>query len=782
MKWLDRFTSKTTAMALAFVMVLSITVTGIMFGFHQASAESPGVITEPIPHTARYKMVAGGGQVDYSLGIRIDGSLWSWGDNWRGQLGIGTGEGISFLSDFGQLRFYDQPSPVRVGTDNDWTYVSAGDAHVLGLREDGSLWSWGDNRHGQLGLGDQTLWSENADRFVPTRVGTDNDWAQIAAGQNLAVSVGIRIDGTLWTWGDNRRGQLGLGYASDDSIIVPTQVGTDTDWKEIFAGGNHTLAIRDDGSLWTWGENGSGELGLGDSGINSFRAVPTQVGMHTDWTYIAAGLFSSAGIREDGTLWAWGTNRDGNLGQGFFTPESSPVDTPIQVGNFTDWTSVAVGDGHALGTRADGSLWSWGSNKWQLGALGLGEIGEGIAIAPAQIGAYTDWAFVSVGWYHSLALRADGSLSVWGANWSGQLGIGTTTNELSPFGPPCTDCGYFYDENCICSCNHSMPSTWTPTTPATCTSSGIESRTCTNSGCDHTETQVIPATGHNHQWTTTTQPTCTANAILSYKCTICDHINGTSSGASPIGHNWTQWQDVFGPSCTNKGLEERHCLECLEEETRETSNTPCGSSCDECDPPCIDCDWENWVIDIDPTCTMQGFETRNCKDCDNFETNTIDTIPHTHAWTQTTAPTCTTAGIEVDKCACGHIADTRTGDPATGHNLTEWETTTPPTCTAQGLEERHCETCDHPETNILAPDPRSPEDPCENLTCPECKILLQDGDPDTNPSPNPNTGIDLSIPIIITSLVALTALTLQLIIFGMRRKKQREAGKVKTSA
>jgi hypothetical protein len=196
----------------------------------------------------------------------------------------------------------------------------------------------------------------------------------------------------------------------------------------------------------------------------------------------------------------------------------------------------------------------------------------------------------------------------------------------------------------------------------------------------------------------------------------------------------------------------------------ELLSIPISPLCEDCfDNPCkCPCPHffpSTWTIITPATCISYGIESRTCTNtnCGHTETQAIPNNP------------------------CNENSCSLCNPPCLTHNWSSWTITTNPTCTAQGLKERHCEICDHPETNILAPDPRPPEDPCDVPTCPECKTLIQDGDLDPNPNlnPNPNPGIDLSIPIIVTGLVALTALTLQFIIFGIRRRNQRKAGVVK---
>ena len=338
-------------------------------------------------------------------------------------------------NDYGQLGTNDRvykSSPTQVGTATTWNDVSGGNyygtsVHAMATKTDGTLWTWGRNSYGQLGVGDVT------NRSSPVQVGSLTNWSKVSGGG--LHSIAIKTDGTLWSWGVTNDGRLGDGNAGGGSYkSSPVQVGGVTTWSTVSSSEKHNAALRTDGTLWVWGANGSGQLGQGNT--NTY-ANPTQIS--GTWTAAVVGAIWTAAVSSNGTLWAWGNNSFGQLGNN----NTTNLSNINQIGSGTTWSKVAACQYAALAIKTDGTLWAWGRNN--SGQLGLND--TAYKSSPTQVGSGTTWSQVFGGLEHVLAIKTDGTLWAWGAN-NGQLGlnrgglvsspvqVGTGTNwsKVFPFG------------------------------------------------------------------------------------------------------------------------------------------------------------------------------------------------------------------------------------------------------------------------------------------------------------------------------------------------------------
>jgi alpha-tubulin suppressor-like RCC1 family protein len=340
----------------------------------------------------------------HSLFLKSDGSLWGVGGNWDGQLGDGS--------------YNDTNHPEQIVASN-VTVIAAGSVHSLFLKSDGSLWAMGHNgSYGQYGaLGDGTYDNTNRpEQIVASQV------TAIAGGGDY--SLFLKNDGSLWGMGYNAYGQLGDGIARTYPLIGtnrPEQI-VASGVTAIGTGGNHSLFLKSNGSLWAMGDNGSGQLGDGtyNSGSYDVGTVPEQI-VAGGVAAIAAAFYHSLFLKSDGSLWGMGENYYGQLGDGNFVtnyPYGTNQPEPIVAGNVI---AIAAGGRHSLFLKNDGSLWAMGLNNY--GQLGDGTLNN--ANHPVRIVASGVTA-IAAGSEQSLFLKSDGSLWSMGRNEYGQLGLGTS--------------------------------------------------------------------------------------------------------------------------------------------------------------------------------------------------------------------------------------------------------------------------------------------------------------------------------------------------------------------
>jgi alpha-tubulin suppressor-like RCC1 family protein len=357
------------------------------FSTYSWGAGSSGQLGDNTAVAKSYPVSVAGGFTDWcqvsagsnhSLGVRQNGTAWAWGYNGSGQLGDNS--------------TVNKSAPVSVvGGFTDWCQVSAGSNHSLGVRTGGTLYAWGCNGQGRLG--DNTTDRKSSPVSV---VGGFTDWCQVSAGGEQSLAV--RQNGTAWSWGSGFCGQLGDNTFTAKSSPVSV-VGGFTDWCQVSAGTNSfSLAVRQNGTAWAWGCGGNGRLGNNNPGIT--RCSPVSViGGFTDWCQISAGSDFSLAVRQNGTAWAWGYNGCGRLGNNSTADRSSPVSV---IGGFTNWCRVSAGGSFSLAIRTNGTAWAWGRNSsGQLGTDNTTSRSSPVSV----VGGFTSWCRVSAGCNHSLAIK-----------------------------------------------------------------------------------------------------------------------------------------------------------------------------------------------------------------------------------------------------------------------------------------------------------------------------------------------------------------------------------------
>ena len=320
--------------------------------------------------------------------IKMDGTLWNWGTNSTGQL-LGSGNGSTGSS---------HSSPAQQGSDTNWKLISGSIYSINAIKTNNTRYGWGSVNYNPIGQ----LYDgyHGSDITSPTQFGSTTYWSTISSVSY--AGFGIKTDGTLWHWG---RGLITGG--GNYGRYSPCQVGSGTTWASVSTSDGHALAIKTNGTLWVMGGNTYGQLGLNntsnvDNGYsNGIIVEPTQVGSDTTWLKAFAGYTYSLALKTNGTLWAWGHNAQGQLGLGDTTDRSSPV----QVGALTSWATLPIMSGvtpqrHAGAIKSDGTLWMWGFNYY--GQLGLGDTTQ--RNSPVQVGSGTSWSALYIGGNQTAAI------------------------------------------------------------------------------------------------------------------------------------------------------------------------------------------------------------------------------------------------------------------------------------------------------------------------------------------------------------------------------------------
>ena len=411
-----------TAVAAGSLYSMGITTTGILYGWGQNTSGQVGnnsIVTVSSPVAAGglalsvWKTVSYGGI--HTLAIQTDGTLWAWGYNNTGQLGINSSIATDILS----------PTLVSGPIGASWAAIAAGAYHSLAITTTGILYGWGQNTSGQVGINSITTVSSPV--LVSGPVGAS--WIAISSGASQSHSVAITSTGLLYAWGLNTSGQLGILTTTPVSSPVLVSGPASTSWSLVTSATNNGFAVTNTGTLWAWGDNSFGQLGINTlvtGGVSSPVLVsgPT----NASWTVVTSNYGSIFGITTTNQLYGWGQNTSGQVGINSLTTVSSPVLVSGPAG--ASWTAVSAGYSHTVGITISGQLYAWGTNtSGQLGTNSLTTVSSPVLVSGPTL---TSWSAIAGGSFWSGAITTTGLLYGWGQNTSGQLGIGSLTTVSSP--------------------------------------------------------------------------------------------------------------------------------------------------------------------------------------------------------------------------------------------------------------------------------------------------------------------------------------------------------------
>jgi len=349
-----------------------------------------------------WRQLSAGSEVSYghTCGIKTDGTLWCWGTNDSGRTALNTLTGNTLV-------------PTQVSGGGIWTSVSAGENHGCAVKSDSKLYCWGSNISGKTGLNTSTGTTQ-----IPTEVSGGGSWKQVSVG--IDHSCGIKTDDTLYCWGSNATARTGLNTTTG-AALVPTGISGGGSWKIISAGGTHSCGIKTDNTLHCWGSNSQGRTGLNTTTGNAL--VPTGISGGGSWKTINAEGLHSCGIKADDTLWCWGWNSSGQLGDNSVTQRIIP--TAISGGG--SWKGIDIGSTYSCGTKSDNSAWCWGSNSY--GQLGDSTITD--RLVPTAVSGGHTWSQITSGKYHTCGIKTDGLFLCWGRNRNGEHGDNSLSNNIT---------------------------------------------------------------------------------------------------------------------------------------------------------------------------------------------------------------------------------------------------------------------------------------------------------------------------------------------------------------
>jgi len=392
-----------------------------------------------------------------------------WGANGGGRLGTGISSS-------------KEVTPVDIPAAEVFSALDGGSAHTVGLKPDGTVWAWGNNRYGQIGDGSAS-WSN---RLSPVQVIGLSGVVKIAV--SAYHSLALKSDGTVWAWGANWSGQLGDGTTVESN--TPVQVAGLTDVIAISSVGYHSVALKADGTVWGWGEGSAGQLG--DGTYTSRRLSPVQASGLSSVVAISAGYWHTMALKSDGTVWTWGSNQSGQIGiAGGYRK------TPVQVTSLSSVIAIVAGVYHSMALLSDGTVWSWGWNYF--GQVGTG----GSADEHIPVEVLSGVTAIDAGAYTSFAIKSDGTLWAWGRNNKGQIGNGSfgadeptpLQSSISGVSVIATGWDHMFAMDGVVSGSNQPP---VPTAPDIITDEDISASTVVD--------PVDPDAGDTHSFSITTAP------------------------------------------------------------------------------------------------------------------------------------------------------------------------------------------------------------------------------------------------------------------------------------
>lgn len=337
-----------------------------------------------------------------NLALKSDGTVWAWGKGTSGELGNGTNDNSNV--------------PVQVSNLTGITAVAGGGDHSLALKSDGTVWAWGKGTSGELGNG------TNDSSNIPVQVSNLTDVTAITGGGGF--SLALKSDDTVWAWGDNSYGELGNG--TNDNSNVPVQVSGLTEVTAIIGGDyGSSYAVKSDGTAWAWGNGSNGLLGNHSANHSNIPVQVSESSGLSNVVMVASANTTSYALGSDGTVWAWGSGTSGQLGNGTNT---SMIDFPVHVSNLTDVIKIAGGFNNGYALKSDGTVWAWGVNSY-------GELGNGTNIhsnIPVQVSGLTGVIKIGAGDSFAYTLKSDNTMWAWGYNYYSQLNDGTQASSNIP--------------------------------------------------------------------------------------------------------------------------------------------------------------------------------------------------------------------------------------------------------------------------------------------------------------------------------------------------------------